>query len=55
MITDFITIAIPLQASVRDLHRAIDQELRIFGEPLRWAITRVTSETVEIEAVVTRD
>ncbi|MBE9013622.1 hypothetical protein IQ250_25885 [Pseudanabaenaceae cyanobacterium LEGE 13415] len=55
MITDFITIALPRQASIRELHQAIDQELRAFGEPLRWAITRVTSDTIEVEAVVTRD
>ena len=55
MITDFITIELPIQGSVRELHQAIDRELRTFGEPLRWAITRVTVQTVEIEAVVTRE
>lgn len=55
MITDFITIEIQIQESVRELHQAIEQELRAFGEPLRWAITRVDSQTVAIEAVVTRE
>lgn len=52
MITDFITIELPL-VPIRELHQLIDQELRQFGEPLRWAITRIHSQTVEIEAVVT--
>ena len=55
MTTDFITIELAIQSSVRELHQTIEQELRIFGEPLRWAITRVNSQTVEIEAVVTRE
>jgi hypothetical protein len=55
MITDFITVELPIPASVRDLHPAIEQALRAFGEPLRWAITLVDSQFVEIEAVVTRE
>ncbi|MBW4440572.1 MAG: hypothetical protein KME10_04910 [Plectolyngbya sp. WJT66-NPBG17] len=55
MITDFITIEIEIKDSVRELHQAIEQELQAFGEPLRWAITRVNSQTVEVEAVVTRE
>ncbi len=55
MTTDFITIELPMPPSVRQLHHAIDQALRAFGEPLRWAITRVTPQTVEIEAVVIRE
>lgn len=55
MTTDFITIELPLQGSIRALHRAIDQELRTFGEPLRWAITQVNLQTVEVEAVVIRE
>lgn len=54
MITDFITIELPL-APVRELHQLIEQELRQFGEPLRWAITQIDANTVEIEAVVTRE
>ncbi|MCU0552086.1 MAG: hypothetical protein MUC48_22345 [Leptolyngbya sp. Prado105] len=52
MTTEFITLDLPL-APVRELHQLIEQELRQFGEPLRWAITRIDSQTVEIEAVVT--
>ncbi|MBD1822008.1 hypothetical protein H6F51_05785 [Cyanobacteria bacterium FACHB-DQ100] len=55
MITDFITIELTLPGSVGELHHSIEQQLRAFGEPLRWAITRVNSQTVEIEAVVTRE
>jgi len=55
MTTDFITIELAIQGSVRELHQAIEQELRAFGEPLRWAITRVHGQIVEIEAVVTRE
>jgi hypothetical protein len=54
MSTDFITIELPL-APVRELHQLIDRELRQFGQPLRWAITRIHLQTVEIEAVVTRE
>lgn len=54
MITDFITLELPL-APIRELHQLIDQKLRQYGEPLRWAITRIHSQTVEIEAVVTRE
>jgi hypothetical protein len=50
MITDFITIELPLSSL-----RAIESELQKFGEPLRWAITRITADRIEIEAVVTRE
>lgn len=55
MITDFITIEVIMPPCVRDLQAVIDRELRAFGEPLRWAITRVQAQTVEIEAVVIRE
>lgn len=54
MSTDLITIEVPL-VPVQQLHALIDRELRQFGEPLRWAITQIHAQTVEIEAVVTRE
>ncbi len=55
MTTHFITAELALQGSPEALHRAIEAELRICGEPLRWAITAVdeAKQTVQIEAVVT--
>lgn len=55
MTTHFITAEIDLQESPQQLHQAIEAELQQRGEPLRWAITRVDSETqtAQVEAVVT--
>lgn len=55
MTTHFITAEIDLQDSPQQLHRAIEAELQQRGEPLRWAVTQVNTETqkAEVEAVVT--
>jgi hypothetical protein len=57
MTTRFISIELDLKGSVAALEQAIASELGKFGNPLRWAITRVDVErqTVQIEAVVTVD
>ncbi len=55
MTTHFITAEIDLQESPKQLHQAIEAELQQRGEPLRWAVTAVDSEThkAQVEAVVT--
>jgi hypothetical protein len=55
MTTHFITAEIDVQESPQQLHRAIEAELQQRGEPLRWAVTQVNTETqkAQIEAVVT--
>ncbi|MDY6937772.1 MAG: hypothetical protein SWY16_08895 [Cyanobacteriota bacterium] len=57
MTTHFITAEIDLQESPQKLQQEIEAELEKRGEPLRWAVTRVDSETqkAHIEAVVTDD
>lgn len=55
MMTYFITAEVDLQRSPQALQRAIEAELRKQGEPLRWAITNVNSDTQKatVEAVIT--
>lgn len=55
MMTRFVAIELDLKTSTAALEQAIATELSHFGEPLRWAITRVDKEQqkVQIEAVVT--
>lgn len=56
MVTQFITVEIDLQRSPTDLQRAIESQLQIYGDPLRWAVTdvNVTAQTAIVEAIVTR-
>lgn len=55
MTTQFIDLEIDLQQTPAHLQKAIEAELRLAGEPLRWAITRVDSQQHKaiVEAVVT--
>lgn len=55
MLTQFISLTVPLQPTPAAMERAIAQSLQSYGEPLRWAITAVDAEsqTTAIEAVVT--
>ncbi|MEO1211338.1 MAG: hypothetical protein AAFX78_17585 [Cyanobacteria bacterium J06638_20] len=55
MLTQFVSLTIPLQASPAAMEQAIAQALQSYGEPLRWAITTVDAgtQTAAIEAVVT--
>jgi len=55
MTTHFITAEIDLQESTAELQQAIAAELAKRGEPLRWAVTAVNTETqtAVVEAVVT--
>ncbi|MGF1568002.1 MAG: hypothetical protein ACFCVD_08010 [Nodosilinea sp.] len=52
--TEFITVKIPL-GETADLLSALEAELRLQGEPLRWAITQIdeAQRTATVEAVVT--
>lgn len=52
MKTQFITVEIPLQP-LAQLQPALLAYLRQFGEPLRWAITRVEHQVAHVEAIVT--
>ncbi len=52
MTTHFITAEIDAQESPWVLHEKIEAELHQQGEPLRWAITKVEDQKVQVEAVV---
>ena len=55
MLTQFISLTVPLQPTPAAMEQAIAQSLQSYGEPLRWAITAVDveSQTTAVEAVVT--
>lgn len=55
MTTHFITTEINFQDSPAMLPKVIEAELRLSGEPLRWAITALDlqRQTAIVEAVVT--
>jgi hypothetical protein len=50
--TQLITVEIPLQPLAL-LQPALLAHLQQFGEPLRWAITRVEHQVAYVEAIVT--
>jgi uncharacterized membrane protein YdcZ (DUF606 family) len=52
MATQFVTVEINLATLVIPLQAAIEAQLNEQGEPLRWAITSVSSGIVQVEAVV---
>jgi hypothetical protein len=54
MTTHFITAEINLQEVATPLPEAIEAQLQLEGEPLRWAITAVEQGVAQVEAVVTR-
>jgi len=53
--TTFLSLSVPLLDSPQKLRSHIESELRLHGEPLRWAITAIDSaqKTAQVEAVVT--
>jgi hypothetical protein len=55
MTTKFVDLDIPLTPLAQDLPSQIETALRQWGEPLRWAITRVDlqQQLVHVEAIVT--
>jgi len=57
MTTHFITAEIDLSKTPAQLHREIEAELRLRGEPLRWAITSIDKDKQKayVEAIVTSD
>lgn len=57
MTTHFITAEVDLQATPIALQKAVEAELQEQGQPLRWAVTAVDTETqkAQVEAIVTRD
>ncbi|WNN91135.1 hypothetical protein [Gloeocapsopsis dulcis] len=57
MTTHFITTEIKFHDSPALLPKVIEAELRLSGEPLRWAITALDlqRQTATVEAVVTLD
>jgi hypothetical protein len=52
MITQFITVEIDLKDLNLPLQDAIEAQLKLQGEPLRWAITAVKQGVAQVEAVV---
>ncbi len=56
MTTHFITAEIDLQATPIKLKQEIETQLAKQGEPLRWAVTSIDTDTqkVHVEAVVTK-
>jgi hypothetical protein len=57
MTTKFVDLDIPLTPLAQDLLYQVETALRQWGEPLRWAITRVDvqKQLVHVEAIVTTD
>ena len=55
MNTTLITIELPLPEPIANLPELVEQTLRQWGEPLRWAITTIDPQTriANIEAIVT--
>ncbi len=55
MTTHFVTAKIDFQETPAQLQSQIDAQLRLLGEPLRWAITSIDiqRQQVIVEAVVT--
>jgi hypothetical protein len=51
---DFVTLEVRLQATPLALQQAIVTQLHCYGEPLRWAVTRVDGlqQLATVEAVV---
>jgi len=55
MTTHFITAEVDLQSTPIKLKKEIEKQLQKEGEPLRWAITNVDTQTqkAQVEAIVT--
>ncbi|HEY9826651.1 MAG TPA: hypothetical protein V6D19_14495 [Stenomitos sp.] len=52
MTTQFITLELDLETAMPQLRSAIESQLVLQGEPLRWAIAAVNEGIVRVEAVV---
>ncbi len=55
MTTHFIAAEVDRHDTPSELQQAIEAELKRQGEPLRWAITGVTEDKAQVEAVVVVD
>jgi hypothetical protein len=55
MTTHFITAEVDLQAASQVLPEIIETQLKVQGEPLRWAITGIKDDQAQVEAVVLTD
>ena len=57
MRTEFITLTFNLAEPGSNWVATLEDRLRTYGEPLRWAITQVdaSSRLATIEAVITQD
>jgi hypothetical protein len=53
--TQFVDFDLPLTSPAAELPQQVEVALRQWGEPLRWAITRVdrSQQTFHVEAIVT--
>lgn len=52
MVTQFITVKVCLAQTSGNLQSSIEAQLRVEGEPLRWAVTAVHQGVAQVEAVV---
>ncbi|HEY9818660.1 MAG TPA: hypothetical protein V6D20_23060 [Candidatus Obscuribacterales bacterium] len=54
MVTQFVTLELPLALVQAERVIAIEQALAVYGDPLRWAITQVDADrqVAIVEAVV---
>ena len=55
MTTHFIATEVAPHETPLELQQAIEAELKQRGEPLRWAITEMTEDKAQVEAVVLVD
>ncbi len=52
MQTEFLRLTLPRHTLSPPFHDAIEQALQAHGQPLRWAITALTTTDLTVEAVV---
>lgn len=52
MKTEVLRLTLPRYSLSQPFHEAIEQALQAHGQPLRWAITAITTTDLMIEAVV---
>ena len=52
MSLQYLSLKLDKPASSEDLIELVERSLRQTGEPIRWAITKVDTACIELEAVV---
>jgi hypothetical protein len=55
MITQFLTLELDVTHLSSSLRHTIESILKQQGEPLRWAITAVSAEGIQVEAVILQE